>query len=361
MVALLRSTDGEPDSRFEKYTEFLTGKNIPFFTICWDRKNVKTESLNKVFYKRPSAYAQYYGNIKGLIGFNKFLFKTLKKRREEYKVIHACDFDTILPAILMHILYRKKVIYDIFDWYIDSRSLKGFIKWIVYCLEFINLKLSSAVIICEKERRVQLNTEPKRTWILPNIPNYGADMILDKKNDKLTISYVGVLTIDRGLENLIRYAKENQTINLKIAGFGPLEKELQDISNHPNITFFGSVKYTEALQLMNSSDIVYAMYQKTNRNHILAAPNKYYEGLYLGKPIITTKGTIVGDKTEKNMTGFVIEESYQDLVNLIESIDEEAISEYSKNARTLWHNKYATYVQDFLDSTYLDFINKNNK
>ena len=41
--------------------------------------------------------------------------------------------------IIMHIILRKRVVYDIFDWYVDSRSVKGIIKWIVYAQEFINI------------------------------------------------------------------------------------------------------------------------------------------------------------------------------------------------------------------------------
>lgn len=356
MIALLRSTDGNPDSRFEKYIDFLDSKNIKNLSICWDRKNSKTETNQKIFYKRPSSYGMGLANIKGLIGFNRFIYKNLKARKNEYNVIHACDFDTVIPATLMHIFHHKRVIYDVFDWYIDSRALKGIIKFGVSVIEYFNIKCADAVIICEPERRIQLNTEPKQTWILPNIPNYSTKLAYKPIGDVLTIAYVGVLGIDRGIENLIRYAKENSKINLKIAGFGPLESLLSDVAKFPNITYYGSVKYRDALEIMNGADIVYAMYQKTNRNHILAAPNKYYEGLYLGKPIITTRGTIVGDKTDKFQTGYVIEESYQDLVELIANITPTDIETRRKNARDLWDNKYSTYVNEFLEDTYLPYI-----
>lgn len=360
MVALLRSTDGNPDSRFEKYVDFLAEKGIPHITICWDRRNNKIASENKLYYKRPSVYGARYGNISGLLGFNWFILKSLWQKRKQYKVIHACDFDTVIPAIIARVFLRKKVIYDIFDWYVDSRSVKGFFKWIIYAQEFFNIKLSEAVIICEEERRSQIIYKPKELWVLPNIPNFKGKIEGYKKNDKLTIGYVGILAGSRGLENLIKYAKENDRINLKIGGFGDLEKLLQG-ELFPNIEYFGSVPYVKALQILNSVDVIYAMYQKTNRNHILAAPNKYYEGLYLGKPIITTAGTIVGEKTKKYKTGFVIEESYQDLVNLIDSISDTTIEEYGINAEELWNSKYSTYVTDFLNNTYFPLINKYGK
>jgi glycosyltransferase involved in cell wall biosynthesis len=361
MIALLRSTDGNPDSRFEKYVNYLQENNFPYITVCWDRKGNKTETETVYYYKRPSSYGKRYGNVGGLFGFNKFLFKTLWKNRKRYSVIHACDFDTVVPAILIHILLRKKVIYDIFDWYVDSRSVKGILKWVIYIQEFFNIKMSEAVIICEEERRQQIIFTPKRLWILPNIPNFKEKQPEAPKNENLTIGYVGILASGRGLENLINYAKSNNSISLKIGGFGTQESMLQDVDKYENITYYGSVPYVKALEILNSADIVYAMYQKTNRNHILAAPNKYYEGLYLGKPIITTAGTIVGNKTLKYKTGFVIEESYDDLTSLFKSIKARDIAEFGQNAKALWDDKYSTYVTDFFNNTYRPFIEKYSK
>lgn len=356
-MILLRSTDGNPDSRFEKYVDFLEEKQVPYITICWDRRCNKQETDKQLYYKRPSVYGARYGNVSGLLGFNWFVLKTLWQKRKQYKVIHACDFDTVIPAIIARVFLRKKVIYDIFDWYVDSRSVKGFFKWVIYAQEFLNIKLSEAVIICEEERRSQIIYKPKQLWVLPNIPNFKERIVGHQKNDKLTIGYVGILAGARGLENLIKYAQENDNVILQIGGFGELEPLLQG-GSYSNIKYYGSVPYIKALQILNSVDIIYAMYQKTNRNHILAAPNKYYEGLYLGKPIITTAGTIVGDKTNRYKTGFVIEESYQDLAELIDSITSSKIDEYSKNAEDLWNSRYSTYVTDFLSKTYLPFIEK---
>lgn len=361
MIALLRSTDGNPDSRFEKYVDFLEAKQISHITMCWDRKGVKEESHGKLYYKQKSEYGKRYGNVLGLLGFNWFLFKQLWRRRKEYQVIHACDFDTILPAILMHLILRKHVIYDIFDWYVDSRSIHGILKYLIYGIEWVNIKCSDAVIICEPERKKQIIFQPQKLWLLPNIPFFSYKLPKHALNKKLTIGYVGILGSARGLSNLFRYAAEHDDIEINIGGFGPLEKELKSLMHHKNIHFLGSLPYKKALEVLNDSDIIYACYEKVNPNHILAAPNKYYEGLYLGHPIITTKGTIVGDKTEKYETGYTIEEDYEDLVSLLESVTHESIEQLGNNAEKLWNEKYKTYVKDFLEKEYLPYLTKCSK
>lgn len=356
MVALLRSTDGNPDSRFEKYVDFLEEKRVPNLTICWDRFSNKIEGDTRFYYRRPSKYGKRYGNIIGLIGFNKYIFNVLWKNRKRYKIIHACDFDTIIPAILIRILLGKKVIYDIFDWYVDSRGIQGLMKYPVYLLEFFNIKLSSSVIVCELERVKQILFKPQKLWILPNIPNMKFALPIVPPNEKLTIAYVGILGEARGLENLVLYAKTHDDVIIKVAGFGPLESLFADSDKYPNIIFYGSVKYSEALNIMNSADLIMAVYDKTNPNHILAAPNKYYEGLCLGKPTITILGTIPGERTKRDNTGYAIEESYEDFEKLIGSISKDSLIEKSNNAAKLWKAKYENYVQDFLNKTYLPFI-----
>lgn len=355
-VCLLRSTDGNPDSRFQKYIWFLEQKKIPFLALCWDRNLKMSDIPSFEYFHKKANYGEGIRNLFNLFRFNIFLIRKLIKNNKSISVIHAADFDTIIPAIFMKLFWRKKVIYDIYDWYIDSRSIKNFIfKHFISFLELINIKSSDRVIICERERERQILFKPKHLWILPNIPNFEGNFECENNNEQLTVSYVGILGSERGLENLIQFAKENSGFTLKIAGFGPLSHLLTK-DEYPNIHYYGAVSYQRALSIMSSSDIIYACYNTTNPNHILAAPNKYYEGLFLGKPIITTRGTIVGDKTLKYNTGFVIGETKSDLETLIGSITDKQIRACGYNAREIWDSKYSTYVTDFLNNIYLKYV-----
>lgn len=359
MIALLRSTDGQPDSRFEKYVNFLKDQQIKYLTICWDRLGLKGETNNQYYYRKRSSYGLRFGNIKSLIGFNWFLFKSLLTHRKEYQVIHAADFDTIIPAIWMKILFGKKIIYDIYDWYIDSRGLfKSKLRYLIKFIEYFNLKLSDMVIICEAEREKQIEFKAKNLKVLPNIPNFKDEGRLgERKSENITIAYVGILGGSRGLDKLIRLAERNPGISIEVGGFGPLEKNFKDACNHlPNLHFHGRLDYKEALDLMSGADLIYAVYERDNPNHILAAPNKYYEGLYLGKPIITTVGTLVGKKVEKYKTGFTVDEQYESLESLILSLNKETIIEVSANAAELWQGKYENYVENFFLNEYMPFI-----
>jgi len=361
MIVLLRSTDGNPDSRFEKYVDFLESQGVDYLTLCWDRKNTKKDDNKHLYYRKPSTYGKRWKNFGGHIGFYWFLIKTLFEQRKRFHIIHACDLDTVIPAVIARIFGRKKYIYDVFDWFVDSNNVKGPLKYFIYVQEFINIKLASSVIVCEEERIKQIIFKPQRLWILPNIPNMANISLPPRKtNEKLTIAYVGILSINRGIEYLVDYAKKHVgKVDIRVGGFGKLEPLFEDSKNYPNIQYFGPVSYQRALEIMDSADVIMAIYEKTDMNQILAAPNKYYEGLCLGKPIITTIGTIPGNRSLDDNTGYAIDEHYSDLEELIDSLTFEDIRIKSNNAKRIWNSRYSNYVQDFLTNVYLPFIKTN--
>lgn len=367
MIAFLRSTDGNPDSRLQKYMDAVEGKRIPYLSLCWDR-NLKYEDDDRhLFYHKTAVYGSGIKNLMKLAGFNCYLIKQLVKNRKRYTTIHACDFDTIVPALFMKVFFRKRVIYDIFDWFVDSRELHNpVLRNLILGVEHIALRLSDRTIVCEEERKKQICYLPKHIWVLPNIPNFtvqGSSSLL-KADNILKVSYVGVLTRHRGLEKVLQFAVAHaDKIELDIAGFGELETNVKEACRQAgNVHFHGTVSYKDGIDIMRKSDLILAIYEKTISNHIYAAPNKYYEGLFLGKPIVTTKDTYVGIKTEKYKTGFAIGESMEDLNAFFLQEDlQNKIAVCAENAARMWKDKYSTYINDFMNTVYIPYIVSKRK
>lgn len=363
-VILLRSIDLLPDPRVEKYVDFFKEHNIDYILVGWNRSNEVKLKQRTIFFNLSAQYGSGISNLSKLVRFNFFLIRTLLLNVKKYKYIHACDFDTVIPALLIKLLFGKKVIFDIFDWYSDSRVISNnFLSRVIEFLEKKALKYSDYVIICDSERISQLpiSIDLRKLKILPNIPVVNSSLLSkeDKREEDyyLTISYVGILGVGRGLENLLIVVSKNSNLKLNIAGFGELQNLVEKYANeYGNITYWGKVDYSESISIMKNSDIIAAMYYKINKNHIYAAPNKYFEGLFLGKPIITTMGTSIGNKTEFFFTGFVINESYEALEELLLKIERRKIIEYSENASKLWKDKYENYVSNFMIDEYLKMI-----
>lgn len=369
-VILLRSNQILSDSRVEKYLSFYKEKKIDYQVLAWDRLNSGVECENTTYYRRKVGYV--VGGLKA--AYNRifwfvFIIRTLCAMKEKPTFIHACDLDTAFPAAIYKTLFNKKVylLFDVFDWmsHTLSSNAKLPILYITKKMESYTLKYADKIIICEEERKQQIKSpDLYDIMVLPNIPMVeNVDTIKNKSdeygfnNDKPVISYVGWLGHARFLEELFKVA-EMGVINLLVAGYG--NKSLEDICNNlndrENVKYFGRVPYRKGLEIMYNSDAVYAMYCKISSNHYFAAPNKYYEVMLLGKPIITTKDIIIGDKVEKENIGYTIEETMDDLIALMSNLDVNDMKKKGENAEKLWNYKYSTYTHDFLENKYLPLI-----
>lgn len=368
MLVLIRSNSIVGDPRLEKYVNFLDRNEYPYYIIGWNRTQDKDIAKNTVYYTKQSGYA--VGGAKAAkdrLTWFWFCFCTMLKMKN-VKVIHACDLDGAFPAILFKIFghWNVKVIFDVFDWYSDTLANQP--KWlrcIFRMMEWMTTKLSKTIIICEPERIRQIPYKiDKKVKILPNIPSFGntdflkVDDTFRFNNNKPTLTYVGGFYDGRFLKELLDVAEQG-ACNLLIAGYGDkaFEERCKQLGEKlENIRYYGKVKYEEGQNIMYNADIIYAMYCKINPNHIFAAPNKYYEAMMLAKPIISTKGTIVGEKIDKHGIGYTIEESTEELLALLKSIDKDDIARKGALSHKMWNEEYKNYVEQFMKNEYLDLI-----
>lgn len=373
MVILIRSNDIVTDPRAMKYVKYIRDNNIPHRFIGWDRDMAKPEIEDAILMQMPAGY-----NVGGMkAAWNRvkwmfFVYKQLCKMKVRNATLHGCDVDSAFPVACYKLFHpSNKLIFDVFDWF--SATLYNQNSLILFAfkfLEWFTVKLSDTIIICEPERIEQIpyKIDESMVKVLPNIPYFtDASFIKDDfgkrfSNGLITLSYVGGFCKERCLFEIVGLA-EKGIINLAIAGFGDkeLEEKLDNLRDCPYIKYYGKVSYQDGLNISYNSDVMYAMYSKINPNHIYAAPNKFYEAMFLGKPLFTTKGTIVEKKVLANKTGYVSEEDINDIQAVLAGITKEGIAEFGQNAYKLWIDKFGTYTSGWLNDEYLELIKEKIK
>lgn len=370
MIVFIRSNSIVGDPRVEKYIKFLQKEGIDYKIIGWNRCGEVLSRENTIFYKRKCGYA--IGGIKAVYNRILWFFWVIKTlcHLNGVTIIHGCDLDSAFPAAVYKFCGHGnvKIIFDVFDWF--SATLANQDKWICMTfkiLEKFTIKEADIVIVCEEERRAQIPYSiSNKILILPNIPDI-IDAPFEKKeermlfkNESITVSYVGGFYDDRFLDELLELASSG-CINLQIAGYGDkrLEDKCEILSEKENVHYYGKVSYKEGLQIMYNSDVIYAMYCKSNPNHLYAAPNKFYEAMLLSKPIISTCGTLVGNKIEKMGFGYVIEEDIDDLKYLINNVSLRELQHKGKVAFSFWEKLYKNYVFSFMYEKYLPLLNNS--
>lgn len=356
-IVLLRSNSVNPDSRVEKEVNALAKNGFDIVVLAWDRTSNYKEKKEKLqlketevdIYRRglAASFGEGFKNIIPFIKFQLFLISWLITNKEEYDIIHACDFDTGFAANLTRAFTKKKLVFDIFDYL--STDANSFFRKLIKKLEDNIINKANATIICTEQRKQQIvNTNPKEVIVIHNTPQT-VDNEATNNHDNIRIAYIGILQDFRLILEMINVIKEMKNIELHIGGFGKLEKEVVKIANNnSNIFYYGKLSYDETLKLENNCDIMTAIYDPQIGNHKFAAPNKFYEALMLGKPLIMVKNTGMSEIVRDNNIGVLIDYSSdgfkEGLIKLISKKNE--WKHMSSTMKNLYKEKYSWEVME---------------
>lgn len=360
-IVYLRSNPVNPDPRVEKEVYSLLKHGHQVTILCWDRSelplqkdeiNVLGKTVPVIRWSKKSEFGGGVKNIFKLILFQVFLTRSLIRMRKQFDAIHAADFDTVLPGLLLKVFCGKKLVYDIFDFYVDSFPVPKFLKPIVRSVDFFVIRMSDALILTNETRQRQVKGSlPRRLVFIHNTPIEFSPIKSRAANDgfDITLVYVGILQPGRLLLEIMEVVIRHPRWRFVIAGFGSLEGKIRNYSlKYSNITFYGLVSYAKSLELSASADVLFATYDPLVPNHLYSSPNKLYEAMMLAKPIIVCKSTGIDEVVEKNFIGLSIaydaKAFERAVIYLIENRDRTNMM--ALNSRTLYERDYSWQIME---------------
>ncbi len=344
------------DSRSMKEIKSLS-KKYDVKVLGWDRQGIvkkndtylNEQNISSSFFKLKCDYGAGKKNLLKMIAFEFWLFFKLVVHINDYDVIHSCDLDTGIIARIACKLLHKKMVYDIFDYYIDAHKFSDAISKFLEKQEIKTINYANVTIICTEQRRKQITkANPKKVYIIHNTPDLNmklTDIHLKGERNKIDVVYFGVLQDDRLLKEIGEAIKNNKYINLHIGGFGIYEDYFRNLSKIANnIYYYGSLKYNEVLCLEKQADVLFATYNPAIANHNYSAPNKFYEAIALGKPIIVCKNMGIDELVKKDNLGKIIDYSARDFITSILSLREETFC--SQNSKRIYSECYSWNIME---------------
>lgn len=365
-VLFIRSFTPDYDGKIQKYFKSLDCNKIEWTLLGWERSGEGYSGAfnnGATYYNRIASLGGGYKNILNIIFWNFYIFKYLIHNRKSIKLIHAIDFDSVFPAFIFSFLFQKKIVFDVYDKYTSMRNFPKIIKKTIDKIEnLIILKSNLSILADESRYKQQGVNKSNNIFILENVPIFQKNIKYEKlinSSETIQLGYFGVLEKgNRGLEDISNSVIKLDGYILHIAGYGELEKYFEDLSSkYPDkIRFYGPMKSSEGLNLMFNVDILVGFYYRNIENHLYAAPNKYYEHLMLGKPLLTTKGTPPGIKVEHNQTGWAIEEGEDAIVKTLSMIKEQGLEDDSLKIKAIWNSNYSSYFEDFYVRKYAEKV-----
>ncbi len=153
--------------------------------------------------------------------------------------------------------------------------------------------------------------------LLENVPQQSVWEGFERKpraDGTFVIGYIGVLRYLDSLFALIdaveKLADEGVKVKVVFAG-GGIASDVHALKararNKALFEFHGPYEYSKDIKkLYEDVDLIYAVYDERIRNCRIAMPNKFYESVLAGIPLLVASNTFVGEQTLKEGIGEVV-------------------------------------------------------
>lgn len=261
------------------YNVLLIGRRLNSSSRI-DQRVYKTLRFKLLFNKGILFYA--------CLNIRFFLFLLFQKT----DILLSNDLDTLLCNTLISKIKKTKLIYDSHELFTEVPELQNsklkkkiWLKIEQYCITKTNKSytVSSPIanFYCNK-----YNIDMK---LVRNLP-VKKEISIEYKNRDNILIYQGTLNTERGIEILIESLLFLPEFSLIIAGKGYLKDELKKLVNKYNlesrVLFTGNLDFDSLNKITNKAKIGFSIEQGTSLNYHYALPNKIFDYIQAGVPVI---------------------------------------------------------------------------
>jgi len=233
--------------------------------------------------------------------------------------IHCHDFDTLAIGARLKRKLRIPLIYDAHEIYGYMRAI-AVPPWMVSMLLWLEKRLvrkvDRIINVGEAQKRYFTSITDKSVTVIMNCKPLQGLEYQPPNNENFTLLYVGGLHPGRATSMLVRAVRDLPGVRCLIGGIGEpsyVQALKEECSKTPNVIFLGRVPFEEVIPMTMKADVVFCMFDTGDPNNQIGMPNKLFEAMACGRPVICTKGTYSGEMTEQEEVGLAVEYSEQAL------------------------------------------------
>ncbi len=254
-----------------------------------------------------------------LLKYLEFFTRALRCCRRA-DIVHCNDLNALPIGVAAKVLSlgRVKVVYDAHEYEIHRVSPSRRVNIAVnYMLERTLIRFADRVMTVSDaiaNEYVRLYRIQKPVLVL-NCPAYSepkkGNLFRDRfgiREDQIIVLYQGGLSKGRGIEILLQAFSElsDDKVVFVVMGYGSLESlVLEYQSKKSNIFFHPAVSPNVLLDYTSSADYGVLFYEDNCLNHRYCSPNKMFEYLMAGIPVLSSNLVEMKRLIEKNHIGVV--------------------------------------------------------
>lgn len=339
----------------------LVGRRLPT-SLPVSSRRYQTKRMFLVFKKGALFYAE--------LNFRLFWFLLFRRS----SVLLANDLDTLLPNYVVSKIKRKHLVYDSHEYFTEVPELKegSFAKntwlkierWIFPKLKHVYTVNESIASIYREKYKVDIqvvrNISKKR-----QVVKHRSRKELGIDEDKKIILLQGAgINIDRGAEELVRSMQYlNNDFQLLIIGGGDvfdiLKMDIKELDLYEKVKILGKKPYEELCQFTQISDLGISMDKDTNPNYRFSLPNKIFDYIHSGVPVLISDLVEIKRVVEYYDVGWVIStHDPQQIAQKINSIFEDKDVYLQKKENTKKASKELNWENEekVLEKVYLPLL-----
>ena len=254
--------------------------------------------------------------------------------------IHCHDLNTLDTGKRLAEHFQSKLIYDSHELFNEMTGRNAVDRRFGYALE--------AKLMRHVDRFITVNPYlidkfSKRYGKLPpsiylqNIPLLGLEherknahyfhYLFGIPNEKIILLYQGGFSKNRGIELCIKAMNQlTDAYHLVLLGDGDIKGALERLVEEEKLSsrvhFHPKVPPSEILSLTKEADIGLVMYENVSENNYYSTPNKIFEYMLMGLPVVSSNHPGKAYLLEEYDFGIAVDENEQAIVNGIEAIQQ---------------------------------------
>jgi len=220
--------------------------------------------------------------------------------KQDCDVYHCHEPSSLFVSAILKVLKRKRLIYDAHEYYpslIAENSLfpdfvRPLVRFLADIEERILIRFADVVITVDEILALKYRKHHNNVYIISNYPRLELFKPDDLNSENGGIIYVGGLSRDRGIYQMIEVANKTNVKLICVGNFTDElnKKEITDfLEENPskNVVFAGHLSHSKVVEYINMSRLGLILHQPIPR-YIHAVSIKLFEYMACGKPVVAS-------------------------------------------------------------------------
>ena len=227
-------------------------------------------------------------------------------------LVHANDFDTMWIGVAAKLLRGSRLVYDAHELWPDQDGDPGWRPWLVVC-EWLFVHIADARVTVSPgcAEAIARRYRVASPVVVRNVPDRVLETAEPRLGEALGV-YVGVLAPSRGLEQAVRALPGAPGLRLRLIGpdtdgfSAKITREAEHAGVADRVELLPPVAPGEIIDAIAGARLGLILIQPTSLSHRLSLPNKLFEYVAAGVPVLASDLPVIGPLVRGEGLGEVV-------------------------------------------------------